>query len=60
MVTVIWKLPTPAIVIVVPVILEIAVLDEHVTEPDIVAIAGLVDAYVIEGPGISVLLVVIV
>ena len=47
-------------VIDVPVILEIAVLDEHVTEPDIVAIAGLVDAYVIEGPGISVLLVVIV
>jgi len=60
-VTVIWKLPTPSIVIIVPVILEIAVLGKHVTDPDIVAIAGLVDKYVIEGPdgAVSVLLVTI-
>ena len=59
MVTIIWKLPTPTMVIVVPFILEIAVLGKHVTDPDIVAIA-LLDEYVIEGPGaVSVLLVTI-
>ena len=60
MVTLIWNCPTPSMVIVVPVILEIAVLSEHITDPDIVATAGLLDEYVIVGPGMSVLVVIIV